>query len=109
MANDRMSLKCRCCGKKVMIAKDLGGWHTQLSFMEGKIEEIDNFLENHGQCCENWERVDFEAPFELEYENTGGEKERMIYRLKAALDETKEEEKKADILHCIKTLESLDI
>lgn len=77
MANNRMYLRCKGCGKELMLGKLFGDWHFSSSD-EDKGRQLRLFLEQHGDCCKGLQEdtlggmsaynFDFE-PFELVYEN----------------------------------------
>lgn len=77
MADNRMLLRCKGCGKKMVLAKMYVsiGWHSVLS-AEQKGRELLDFIEKHQTCCNNigeYDRhVEFDKdfePFDLIYEN----------------------------------------
>ena len=79
MANNRTFLRCKGCGKIIMLGKTFGHeWYFTKS-NEEKGEELAEFLKNHSHCCDDldaktcggvspYDDARFE-PFELIYES----------------------------------------
>lgn len=50
MANNRLYMRCRNCGKEIYIDKNFGGPYC---ISELKLQEINQFLEDHAFCIES--------------------------------------------------------
>lgn len=68
MANNRMYIKCKYCGKYVCIAKHFGGeWNPHFALEEN----LGEFLEEHTWCGEKNTHGDFDIAYETD-ESDGG-------------------------------------
>jgi hypothetical protein len=68
MANQRMYLKCRGCGEKILLSKHMVADPISCWFISDDIGEILNdFVDKHNYCCIT-NNVHEYHQFELEYE-----------------------------------------
>lgn len=74
MANNRVSLQCKTCGQKILLAKyyPSTGWGAYSSPSGTELFEfLDVFVDSHGQCAiEDEDLITGGNPFVLEYEHT---------------------------------------
>jgi hypothetical protein len=80
MADNRMWLRCRTCGARVLLGKELGDWHLPIRASSidptaetgaFDVDAFDAFLARHGtglDCDGEFLRAG-EVPFMLEYES----------------------------------------
>lgn len=66
MANNRLYLKCYCCGKTLFLGKSfLSGYFTD-GLLD--IKDLNNFFDDHSYCIEGENGPYSDGDFKLEYE-----------------------------------------